>query len=228
MRVRKECGPTVTADISTGIWIRLCADLSMTPNLFLSFFYHQMILWLFTEEKNKADFTSTSLTLDILTDSMLLIIIFEDKISSLNCRITWPFLKLKLTVSQSRKKRSERLKLRSFLLLLCGVSLLLHRKLPVKNPSDRGVPLVTFLSIKDRRKEPNRPLMQLLLLSHSSGAWAPAATFKRCLFCAEVFHPSAATHIGLNVLACSLPRQAQVGTARAACLGRDEGLAHWQ
>ncbi len=94
------------------------------------------------------------------------------------------------------------------------------------NPSDRGVPLVTFLSIKDSRKEPNRPLMQVLLLSHSSGAWAPAATFKRCLFCAEVFHPIAATHIGLNVLACSLPRQAQVGTARAACLGRDEGLAH--
>lgn len=59
--------------------------------------------------------------------------------------------------------------------------------------------------------------MQALLLSHSNGTWAPGLRVKDVY---SVPKYSAQHSLGFN--ACWLPRQAQVGTARAACLGREE------
>lgn len=60
---------------------------------------------------------------------------------------------------------------------------------------------------------------------HPGGTlYGPSAMFKICLFCAKLM-------LNLNELACRLPRQAQVGmarTAKATCLGRKRGLAHWR
>lgn len=91
-------------------------------------------------------------------------------------------------------------------------------------PPDRGVLLVASpFCIKDGEKVKS-PTPAVLWVTHNS-VWAPAAMCKRCLFCAKSISPIAVNTLSLDVLACHLPRQAQVGTARAACQGRDEGFS---